>query len=231
MWFVIWIIATIVSISTLLQSIPKAVDSLNNLEENGLLAILDENTTTEERLRNTQFNEIEIDDALVVQLIEDTCCFVEVRGTTTALRNIKTYVEENTLNIELQKGITLSNKHSVSIHYCSEIKKIEIGSASVVSTESNRIKSIDLEIDASSASVINLGVACNNLDIDASSAAVINIWGETEILTAELSPTAIANLKDLSAKNANIEASTGTVVELPKTENINLNQATGAIIK
>ena len=231
MWFVIWIIATIVSISTLLQSIPKAVDSLNNLEENGLLAILDENTTTEERLRNTQFNEIEIDDALVVQLIEDTCCFVEVRGTTTALRNIKTYVEENTLNIELQKGITLSNKHSVSIHYCSEIKKIEIGSASVVSTESNRIKSNDLEIDASSASVINLGVACNNLDIDASSAAVINIWGETEILTAELLPTAIANLKDLSAKNANIEASTGTVVELPKTENINLNQATGAIIK
>ena len=96
---------------------------------------------------------------------------------------------------------------------------------------SNRIKSIDLEIDASSASVINLGVACNNLDIDASSAAVINIWGETEILTAELSPTAIANLKDLSAKNANIEASTGTIVELPKTENINLNQATGAIIK
>ena len=231
MWFIVWIIASIVSINTLLLSVPNVVNTLNNLEKNGFLTIFDENTTTEERLRNTQFNEIEIDNALVVQLIEDTCCFVEVRGTTTALRNIKTYVEDNTLNVELQNNITLGDKQGVSIHYCTEIKKIEIGSASVVSNESNRIKSNDLEIDASSTSVINLGVVCNNLDIEASSAAVVNIWGETNLLTAELSPAAVVNFKDLTAKSANIEASSGTVVELPKTENINLNQAPGAVIK
>ena len=231
MWFIVWIIASIVSINTLLLSVPNVVNTLNNLEKNGFLTIFDENTTTEERLRNTQFNEIEIDNALVVQLIEDTCCFVEVRGTTTALRNIKTYVEDNTLNVELQNNITLGDKQGVSIHYCTEIKKIEIGSASVVSNESNRIKSNDLEIDASSTSVINLGVVCNNLDIEASSAAVVNIWGETNLLTAELSPAAVVNFKDLTAKSANIEASSGTVVELPRTENINLNQAPGAVIK
>ena len=232
MWFIIWIIATVVSISTLVMSASNVAGALENFEKNGFITVFDENTTTEERLRNTQFTEIEIDDALVVQLFEDTCSFVEVKGSTAALRNIKTYVEGNTLNLELQNRInTLSNKHSIKVHYCSEIKKIEIGSASVVSNESNRIKSNHLEIDASSASVINLGVACNNLNIEASSAAVINIWGETDHFIAELSPTAIANFKDLAAKTANIEAESGAIVELPKTENINLDSEPGAVIK
>ncbi|MBR4154972.1 MAG: PspC domain-containing protein, partial [Paludibacteraceae bacterium] len=101
MWFIIWIIATIVSISTLVMSASNVAGALENFEKNGFITIFDENTTTEERLRNTQFTEIEIDDALVVQLIEDTCSFIEVKGSTAALRNIKTYVEGNTLNLEL----------------------------------------------------------------------------------------------------------------------------------
>ena len=67
--------------------------------------------------------------------------------------------------------------------------------------------------------------------MEAKSAVVINIWGETEILTAELSTATAVNFKDLEANSANIKASSGAVVELPKTENINLDSAPGAVIK
>ena len=232
MWFVIWIIAVIVSINTLLFSVPNIVSTMKNLDENGFVAIFDGDITTEERLRNEQFTEIEIDEALVVQLIEDTCCFVEVKGNANVLRNIKTTIEENTLKLKLHNYVNnLGNKYGVSVHYCSEINKIEMGSASVISSDSNLIKSNDLEIDAASASVINLGIDCKKLDIEASSAAVLNIWGETEILDAELSSAAVVNFKDLVADTANIKASSGSIIELPKTENINIDKAANVIIK
>ena len=232
MWFVIWIIAVIISINTLLFSVPNIVSTMKNLDENGFVAIFDGDITTEERLRNEQFTEIEIDEALVVQLIEDTCCFVEVKGNANVLRNIKTTIEENTLKLKLHNYVNnLGNKYGVSVHYCSEINKIEMGSASVISSDSNLIKSNDLEIDAASASVINLGIDCKKLDIEASSAAVLNIWGETEILDAELSSAAVVNFKDLVADTANIKASSGSIIELPKTENINIDKAANVIIK
>ena len=232
MWFVIWIIATIVSINTLLLSMPNIVNRLNNWEESGFTTMLDGDITTEERLRNELFSEIDIDEAFAVKLIEDTCSFVEVKGNANALRNIKTTVEEGKLKLKMQHHIeNFSNKYSVDVHYCSEIKKIEIGHASVVSNESNRIKSNDLEIDASSASVINLGVDCKKLNIEAESASAVNIWGKTEILTADLSAASVVNFKDLDSDNANIKASSGAVVELPKTENINLDSTPGAVIK
>ena len=232
MWFVVWIIATIVSISTLVLSIPNIINQLENWEEGGFQTMFDGDITTEERLRNEQFSEIEIDDALAVKLIEDTCCFVEVKGNANALRNIKTTVEEGKLKLEMQNHIeNFNNKYGVDVHYCTEIKKIETGHASVVSSETNRIKSSDLEIDAESTSVITVGVDCKKLDIEAESASVVNIWGETEILTAELSTATAVNFKDLEANSANIKASSGAVVELPKTENINLNSAPGAVIK
>ena len=232
MWFVVWIIATIVSINTLLLSVPNIVNQLNNWEKSGFTTLFDREITTEERLRNEQFAEIEIDEALAVQLIEDTCCFVEVKGNVNALRNIKATIEENKLKLEMQNHVeNLGNKYSVDVHYCTEIKKIEIGSASVVSAESSRIKSNDLEIDAASASVINLGIECKKLDIEAASAAVVNICGEADHLTADLSAAAVVNFKDLVANSANIKASSGAIVELPKTENINLDSAPGAVIK
>lgn len=232
MWFVIWIIATIVSINTLLLSVPNIVGTLKNLEENGFVAIFDGNITTEERLRNEQFTEIEIDEALAVQLIEDTCCYVEVRGNAATLRNIKTTIEKKTLKLEVNNYINnLGNQHGVIVHYCTEINKIEMGSASVISNESNRIKSNDLEIDASSASVLNLGVDCKKLDIEASSAAVLNVFGETDLLTAELSSATVVNFKDLVADTANIKATSGAIIELPKTEKINLDKAPGVVIK
>lgn len=232
MWFVIWIIAVIVSINTLLLHIPNMVDTLRNLEENGFVTIFDGDIITEERLRNQQFNAIEIDEALIVQLIEDSCCYIEVKGNASALRNIKTTIENNTLKLELLNYVTnLGNQHKIIVHYCSELNKIEMDNASIISNETNQINSNYLEIDASSASIINLGIKCNQLDIEASSAAVLNIWGETNLLTAELSSAAVVNFKDLVADSAKINASTGAITELPKSEKIDIDKAPGAIIK
>ncbi len=231
-WFVIWIIATITSINTLLISVPNIVNRLNNWGKSNFTTLLNSETTTEERLRNEPFNEIEINEALVVQLVEDTCCFLEVKGNVNALRNIKATIEDNKLILKMQNHIeNFNNKYSVNVHYCSELKKIKIGSTSVVSNESNHIKSNNLEIDVASTSVINIGVECNKLDIKTASAAVVNIWGKTDFLTANLAASTVVNFKDLVADTANIKALAGSIVELPKTEKINLDNVLDAIIK
>ena len=224
MWFIIWIIASIVSINTLLISVPNIVNTLNNLEENGFIALLDENITTEERLRGETFNAIDIDNALVVHLVKDTCCFVEVKGSATTLRNISVSIENNKLKLKRQGIVNTHNGQHIIVHYCAEINKIEMSSASVLSNENECIDSRHLEIEAESAAVLNIGVNCENLNIDAESAAVINIWGKTNSLTADIASAAVVNFKDLTTDIANIDADIAAVIDAPKTKNLNLKK-------
>jgi phage shock protein PspC (stress-responsive transcriptional regulator) len=224
LWFIIWIIASIISINTLLVSIPNLVNTLENLDENGFIALFDNNTTTEERLRGETFNAIDIDNALVVQLVKDTCSFVEVKGSTTTLRNTSASIDNNTLKLKRQGIIDTHNGQHIIVHYCAEINKIEMSSASVLSNENECIDSRHLEIEAESAAVLNIGVNCENLNIDAESAAVINIWGKTNSLTADIASAAVVNFKDLTTDIANIDADIAAVIDAPKTENLNLKK-------
>jgi phage shock protein PspC (stress-responsive transcriptional regulator) len=230
MWFIIWIIASIVSINMLLVSIPNIVNTLENLDENGYIALFDNNSTTEERLRDETFNAIDIDNALVVKLTKDTCSFIEVRGNANTLRNISATIEGNTLKLKRQGTINTHNKQHIIVHYCSEINKIEMSSASVLSNENEHIIGRHLEIEAESAAVINLGVECETLDIDAESAAVINIYGKTDILKANLASASVANFKDLAVDSAYIDAASAAVIDAPKTQNLNLKKQNTTII-
>lgn len=230
LWFAIWIIATIISINTLLLSIPNIVNTLNNLDENGFIALFDNNTTTEERLRGETFNAIDIDNALAVQLIKDTCCFIEVKGNANTLRNVSATIEDKTLKLKRNGIIETQNGQHITIHYCSEINKIEMSSASVITNENEQINSRNLEIEAESAAVLNLGVNCETLDVDAESAAVINIWGETNYLKADLASAAVVNFKDLATDSAYIEAATAAVIDVPKTEKLNIKKQNTTVI-
>lgn len=230
LWFAIWIIATIISINTLLLSIPNIVNTLNNLDENGFIALFDNNTTTEERLRGETFNAIDIDNALAVQLVKDTCCFIEVKGNANTLRNVSATIEDKTLKLKRNGIIETQNGQHITIHYCSEINKIEMSSASVITNENEQINSRNLEIEAESAAVLNLGVNCETLDVDAESAAVINIWGKTNYLKADLASATVVNFKDLATDSAYIEAATAAVIDVPKTEKLNIKKQNTTVI-
>ncbi len=224
MWFIIWIIASIVSINTLLVSIPNIVNTLNNLDEDGFITLFDNNTTTEERLHGETFNAIDIDNALAVELVKDSCCFVEVRGNANNLRSTSVSIENNTLKLKRQGIIDTRNGQHIIVHYCSEINKIEMSSASVLTCEDKHLDSRHLKIEAESASVLNIGVNCENLNIEAESAAVINIWGKTNSLTADIASAAVVNFKDLTTNIANIDANVAAIIDAPKTENLNIQK-------
>lgn len=216
-WFIVWIVAVIVSINSLILNVPNVVNALRNWEENDFVLLLDDDIVTEERLRGVMFNEIDIDEAMNVHLVTDTCNYVEVKSSATSIRNIETIVENGELKIKLTSPIdNLTNGKGVIVHYCSTLEKIEIGSASIVSNKDERIVANNLELDIESAAVVNLGVKCARLDIDAESAAVVNIWGECDHLEADLSTAAVANFKDLVTGNAIIDADTGAVIDGPK---------------
>jgi len=105
-----------------------------------------------------------------------------------------------------------------------------MSSASVITNENEQINSRNLEIEAESAAVLNLGVNCETLNVDAESAAVINIWGETNYLKADLASAAVVNFKDLATDSADIEAATAAVIDAPKTKNLNLKKQNSTII-
>ncbi len=135
----------------------------------------------------------------------------------TNIRNIETKIENGELKLSLISPIhKLTNGRGVVVHYCSTLEKLEVGRASIVSNNDEKIVANNLELDIESAAVVNLGVKCARLDIDASSAAVVNIWGECDQLEADLSTAAVANFKDLVTGNAIIDADTGAVIDGPK---------------
>ncbi len=220
-WFIVWIVAVIVSINSLILNVPNVVNALRNWEENDFVLLLDEDIVTEERLRGVMFNEIEIDEAMNVHLVTDTCNYIEVKGLATNMRNTKVAIEEGKLKIGSEMPIEqLNKKQKIMVHYCSELHKIEVGNASVLSNYGNILTTSNLELDIASAAVVSIGVKCSKLDIDASSAAVVNVWGECEMLEAKLASATVVNMKDLKANSAVIDASPAAVVDAPRCENI-----------
>ena len=231
-WFIAWLLASIVSVGTFALNAPYVVKTLENLDENDFIFLIDNDIITEERLRGVNFTSIDIDGNLIVELKQDTCNYVEVKSNATNIRNIETLVENGELKLRHMSPIDqLTNGKSVVVHYCSTIDKIDVGSASVVSNNNEKIVANNLELDIESAAVVNLGVQCTKLDVDASSAAVVNIWGECDSLEADFESAAVANLKDLTANNALIEAASAAVIDAPKCENIKVEKESGAIVK
>lgn len=218
-WFVVWIIAIIVSINSLIFNIPNIVNAMMYLNNNDIALFTDDNSITEERLKGETFDTIDIDNALVVKLVEDSCCYVEVRGSASTLRNISSSVENNTLHLGRLGEINTRMGEHVIVHYCSELHKIEINSASVLSNNNKTLRTNNLELDIESAAVVNLGVKCERLDVDAESVAVVNIWGECEYLKGDLASAAVVNFEDLTAQNAVINAAAAAVVDTTKVEN------------
>lgn len=231
-WFVVWLVSSIVSVNTLALNAPYVVRTLQNLDENDFIFMVDNNIITEERLRDAMFTSIDIDGNLMVELKQDTCNYIEVKSNATNIRNIETIVKNGELKLSLTSPIeNLTNTKIIVVHYCSTIDKIDVGSASIVSNNEEKIITDNLELDIESAAVINLGVQCSNLNVDASSAAVVNIWGECDYLEADLSSAAVANLKDLTAGNALIDAASAAVIDAPKCQNIKVEKESGAIVK
>ncbi len=215
MWFIVWIVAIIVSINSLIFNVPNIVNAMMYFDENDIAFFDDDDSITEVRLSGETFDSIDIDNALIVKLVEDSCCYVEVKGSASTLRNISSSIENNTLCLECLGEINTRKGEHVIVHYCSELHKIEVSRASVLSNDNKILITKDLELDIESTAVVNLGVKCERLDVDAESAAVVNIWGECEYLEGDLASAAVANFKDLTAQNTVINASSAAVVDAP----------------
>jgi hypothetical protein len=216
-WFVIWLVSVIVALNALVLNMPDVVRVIQYFDDNDLTLFVDDDTITEERLRGEMFHSIEIKNALNVVLVKDSCCYVTVKNSAMGLRNIKTEIENGELKISYVTPIEqISRNQRVEVHYCSEVRKIDVGSASVVSTEDKILETKNLELDFESATVVNIGVKCERLDIEAESAAVVNIWGECEYLEGDLASASVVNLKDLTTQEARINASESTMIDTPK---------------
>jgi hypothetical protein len=138
-WFVVWLVSSIVSVNTLALNAPYVVRTLQNLDENDFIFMVDNNIITEERLRDAMFTSIDIDGNLIVELKQDTCNYIEVKSNATNIRNIETIVKNGELKLSLASPIeNLTNTKSIVVHYCSTIDKIDVGSASIVSNNEEK---------------------------------------------------------------------------------------------
>jgi len=116
------------------------------------------------------------------------------------------------------------------ITYAQELEGVSSSSGASVHSE-NSIVSDKLELDASSGSSLEVAVQCREVIVEISSGARIETSGSTSDLTIDMSSGSTYKGYDLSAKNANIEGSSGASAQISVNNSLEADVSSGASVK
>ena len=109
------------------------------------------------------------------------------------------------------------------------IDKLEASSASSVQSK-NIIHSQDINIEASSASTIDINVESDNITCDSGSASTINIEGKALKIKTSASSGSTIDAKKLLANEVHAEASSGATVNVHPIVSLKAEANSGASI-
>lgn len=223
-WFVVWIVAVIIWIATVITNSTVINDSVGR---NFYGSQFD---YTEERLVGEPFNAINVSSGLKVKLKADTIPFVEVKGSERGLRSTKVSISDNTLTLTVNQSKSRIELPLVVVHYTDLLSIKTTSEANVSNHESDCIRTKMFDIDASSASRVNVAVECESLFISSSSAAKVDAEGSASKLIANSSSASKIDVEDLHAGYARAEASSGAKIELCA-DTINVSASSGSSIE
>lgn len=131
---------------------------------------------------------------------------------------IITEVRGGVLHVYTEVNIREAEKKKVYVTM-KDVTSIKTSSAGDVFGET-LIKCNKLELSASSAGDIKLEVSAKEINIDISSSGDITLTGDTDILLADLSSAGDLNAYDLTAREADVSASSAGDADINVTEKI-----------
>ena len=181
----------------------------------------------ENRNVNEDFTVVSVSEGIQVYVTQAEDYKISVKGDENIIDLIGTDIKNGKLHIHAIKNIGRATKKVyVSLP---NIDALKSSSGSHLLTE-NTIKSDDLELDASSGSILNAEISCNDLEVDGSSGANISISGKAKVSDIDSSSGANIKAKDLTTAICSAEASSGSNIKIHVSESLHANASSGGNI-
>lgn len=139
------------------------------------------------------------------------------------------YVKGSTLKIYSEHNIRSATSKKVFVTYVGNLQSIKASSGADIVTK-EVLKGEDLSLNVSSGGSIKAEAIVRNIDTDVSSGGSIRLAGSSEKLNADVSSGGVINAKELRAKYANANASSGGNIDIRVTDKLRARASSGGDI-
>lgn len=191
-------------------------------------------TRDERQTRNaTEFHGISVSNGIDVYMEQKNQEQVVVEADADIIDRVVTTVEGGILKVYMKNksgfDLSLNTKTTKVFVSFKNIDKISASSGSDVSSKS-LLKLGSIDIDASSASDINLELEAVDVAVESSSGSDVSLKGKAETLRVNASSASDVKASELQAKKCSATASSGSDVHVCATEELNANASSAADI-
>ena len=175
---------------------------------------------------NKDFSEIEINSAFHVTLVQGSNYEIIANGNAADLEKIE--VKQNGKDLTIGLKNNSGNVDEIQLHITlPRLEDLDLTGAVIATASSEFNAANELSIDVSGASKLTMPVKANKVSVDISGAGQVTLTGNTNILNLDASGNGIADLLNLTAKNADIEISGASDAKVHVTNTIEA-EASGA---
>jgi hypothetical protein len=168
--------------------------------------------TTTKREVTENFTKIETSEAIAVEIEQAENNSIEVETDSNLQNHVKTTISNGVLKISLDKNMIECEELIVRVKI-KQLNGIETTSASSIKSV-NTIKGNSLNINATSASEINLEAEYETITIDASSTGDVTIKGKTLKLETNASSASSIDASELMSNEVFAEASSASNIKV-----------------
>ena len=187
------------------------------------------NITKEKRIVQGDFKKVSVSNAIDLVIEQSDSTEITVEADDNLQKEIVTRVENGTLVISCK----FSSFHNITMKKVTVkmpvIDKLEASSASSVQSK-NIIHGEDINIEASSASTIDINVESDNITCDSGSGSTINIEGKALKIKTSASSGSTIDAKKLLANEVHAEASSGASINVHPIVSLKAEANSGASI-
>jgi hypothetical protein len=174
------------------------------------------------------FEKISVDNGINVYYTQDSTTKVTVKADTSIVSQVETIVNAGKLKIAINGNIF--SHYEIDVFVTSPtITEIDIEGGSSLSS-ANQLTINTLEANVSAGAKLNLDGNFINLDLEGSAGSVSTLKGQCESLRLSASAGSIIGAGDLLATTANVNASSGSVIDINVTGDIDVSASSGAVI-
>ena len=175
---------------------------------------------------NTDFNELNILSALDVHLTQGNTYSVKAVGKTEDLEKVLVTQQGDELTVGLKGGLLRTGKIVMHITLPT-LRNIDISGSVTMSTTNDFTAANDFSADISGASKLTMSLIANKASFDISGTGYVNISGKINKLEVDLEGGSNADMMNLTATEASIQASGASKARVNVTGSIEA-EASGA---
>jgi hypothetical protein len=173
------------------------------------------------------FQKLSVYDGINVELIKSDTNRVEITGKNTAYIVVKNKNGDLKIRLSVEKRFS-GNRTKVSVFYKNVYSIISHEGANIFSKDT--IIQADLKLKANSGSRQNMIVKLNTLEATATAGAKINISGEAKYQNLSAATGSEIFASKLANEEANVVSTTGALIDVSSTKDLELNSKIGGII-